>query len=636
MIVGLDTEVGVRPTNVSHGNIADWCNIINTGLLANVTNGKSDILVIGGGKWFWNDVRNFWNQVSSCLGRNISYKHRRFFWNSIADINSVDFNDYALVVVATDHGDASGHLDDIELNALNFRKNDIADFLCRGGALFASSCEYNNPYGYISKLGSVNTFSETYNNITPTTEGAAIGITNSNLDIGPWHIGFVSFPSYLRTLATNDNKSIAAIGGKNVSVTTAAYTLPKTEFCLADPIIADASTSIGVANYFWSVQESDINWNRYGVEVNQWFTGVPSSINLTDFTNSKGLQFKCNTYYRIKLAVSGLCTDWIETTKLIKITCPNVTAGPDKCLSCSKDGSTTQLGQGNSTAVSYIWSPSIGLNNPNIGSPIHTNGVVPYPITYTVTATGAGGCKNSDQVTIFCQKPTIEITTNRHCCGIKLNSQAQNYQNLVWSSGEKDVPEIDVHIGGTYTVTATNPCGTVTQSITVPGTSVLTGFFNPIAYNSKFYPPSGGSGLKDKLYIMDVINGNGASGIPNSYNATEYKLEIYNRWGNLFKTIEGSNCNGFNNWTINWDGTDQNGNIVQQGQYVWKLYFKNCQYKEWTFPKERRFAKQTCLECKFSVFNWSCGFMSKCKKWDPSVPTTEDVIISSGSVTLVQ
>ncbi len=631
MIVGIDTEYGSRPSTNSHGSIADWCNIINTGLLANVTNGKSDILVIGGGKSSSNDVKKFWNQVSACLGRSVTYKHRQYWWNSISPILGVNFNDFALVVVATDHSDVDGHLRESELNALNIRKNDMADFICKGGALFASSCEYNNPYGYMSKLGNVSVTSQSYSDITPTIAGSLIGITNTNLDIGPWHIIFNSFPGFLKVLAVNNLNAISAIGGRDISVMRAKFTLPKSTFCQHDVIIADASGSLGAGSYFWSIQESDANWNRYGPEISDWFTGAPTSTNLSDFAASKGFTFKCNTYYRIKLAIGGLCKDWLDTTELIQINCPEVNAGPDACVKCTVSGATIQLGITNSAGQTYSWSPAIGLSNPSSATPIHQIGSVMYPITYTATATNRQGCTATDQVTLFCEKPSIKLVDTAYCCGITLNCHPSNYNSIVWSTGEANTPSINITTAGTYQVTVSNPCGSVSQSIVVPAASMLTGFFNPIAYNSKFYPPSGGNGLKDKLYIMDVLSGNGAANIPNSYNATSYLLEIFDRWGNLVKSKEDYGCFGFDNWTINWDGNDQSGNPVQQDEYVWRLHMKNCQYKEWTCPKERKFVNPSCLD--WATF---LGIKLWCKEWSSPVVTTVDVEICTGHVTLVR
>jgi flagellar hook assembly protein FlgD len=421
----------------------------------------------------------------------------------------------------------------------------------------------------------------------------------------------------------------------------ASFTMPN-EICLNQNLFIDGTASLNETSYFWSIEESDINGGRPNPssEVSDWIVAQQAGIiNYTSLYNSKGKNFKCNTYYRIKLAVNNDCSGWNETVKILYVKCPNVNAGNDQCVSCTLNGNSIQLGQGNSTnpSFTYSWSPSIGLNNPNAPSPTHQEGSVPYPITYTVLITDSNGCTNSDQVSLFCKKPSVTIEAVRNCCGYTLYANAQNYDNIAWSNGQTGVTSISVSSGGTYTVTVSNPCGQATQSSTISNTNIFTGPFNPIAYNSKFYPPSGGGGLADKLYIKDVISGNGAANIPNSYNVTDYELRIFDRWGGQFKTISGSSCDGFNNWAINWDGTDGNGALVPQGEYNWQLRFKNCQYTcmECQCPLERRFVDRNCLECG-GLPGPGCKWYNHCKKWDVPAGTTEDVPICVGSVTVVR
>jgi len=45
--------------------------------------------------------------------------------------------------------------------------------------------------------------------------------------------------------------------------------------------------------------------------------------------------------------------------------------------------------------VTYLWTPSTGLNNPTIASPVSSP---PFDITYTLTVTTDNGCSKSDQV----------------------------------------------------------------------------------------------------------------------------------------------------------------------------------------------------------------------------------------------
>lgn len=413
----------------------------------------------------------------------------------------------------------------------------------------------------------------------------------------------------------------------------AMFSMPE-EICASATLLADGSASINETSCFWSIEESDASWGRNpATEVSEWFVAQQAgSIDLTAFYAGKGGSFRCNRYYRIKLAVSNDCTPWHETVHLLHVRCPPVTAGPDLCVGCKPGSGFSPLGAGNvaTPGTSYLWTPATGLDNPTHPTPLHTHGSVAYPAIYTVTATDASGCRASDQVTLYCKRPTLEIVVTPGCCSATLTALASGHESIVWSTGETGVLSIQVTKPGTYTATVTNPCGTVTKGVAVPASSGLTGFFNPIAYNSAFYPPYGSTGYADKLYIKDVIAGNGVAGTPNAYNATQYRLEIFDRWGELFRTIEGDSCSGFLNWDIAWDGTDGAGSIVPQGVYTWMLHFKNCQYREWTVPQERRFASRTCIEWAYFL-----GIKLWCKKYDLPANATVDVTLVPGSVTVI-
>lgn len=417
----------------------------------------------------------------------------------------------------------------------------------------------------------------------------------------------------------------------------ASFTMSK-EICASATLLADGSASSNETSCFWSIEESDANGGRNpATEVYQWFVAQQAGpINLTAFYASKGGHFKCNTYYRIKLAVSNDCTPWNETVELLHVKCPIVTAGPDACVSCTPNGQTIRLGVGTPAppGTTFAWSPSAGLDYPFSPSPLHTQGSVQYPVTYTVTATDSTGCSNSDQVTLYCKPPTVVIRKGVECCKVTLIARAAGAASIQWSTGQSGVYSIEVTIPGTYTVTVTNPCGTATASAVVSPLNLLIGDFHAVSFNDGFSPGSGSAYTtpKDKMYIADIIIGAppGIIGVPNSYNATDYILEIFDRWGNLFKTVTGHSCDGFPNWSIAWDGTDNQGNFVQQDVYVWKLRFKNCQFQGWRPATIRRFVKPQCI--KWATF---LGIKLWCKEYDVPPGTTVDDNTGIGSVTVV-
>ena len=87
-------------------------------------------------------------------------------------------------------------------------------------------------------------------------------------------------------------------------------------------VVADGTTSQHELNHFWSVQESDASWNRFGPEVTQWFQGTAGVFDVKSFYETGARQrLKCDTYYRVKLAVGNNCINWRDTTRLIRVKC---------------------------------------------------------------------------------------------------------------------------------------------------------------------------------------------------------------------------------------------------------------------------------------------------------------------------
>jgi len=97
------------------------------------------------------------------------------------------------------------------------------------------------------------------------------------------------------------------------------------------------------------------------------------------------------TTYTVTVRTAAGCTDTDQVTVAVS-SGATVSAGPDQTI-CG--GASTFLNA--SGGVTYSWSPTTGLSNPNIANPVAN----PVSTTiYTVTTTTANGCVGSDQVTI--------------------------------------------------------------------------------------------------------------------------------------------------------------------------------------------------------------------------------------------
>ncbi len=87
---------------------------------------------------------------------------------------------------------------------------------------------------------------------------------------------------------------------------------------------------------------------------------------------------------------NGNCTD--NETVIVTVQSATATAGPDTTVCLGQPAHLNASG-----GISYSWSPTTGLNNPNIANPIATPSVT---TTYTCTVTNALGCTDTDIATV--------------------------------------------------------------------------------------------------------------------------------------------------------------------------------------------------------------------------------------------
>lgn len=133
-------------------------------------------------------------------------------------------------------------------------------------------------------------------------------------------------------------------------------------------------------------------------------------------------------------------------------------------------GSSTQISA--SGGVNYVWTPAVGLSNPNVPNPIASPIVT---TVYTVVATDVNNCTLSDsvriQVDIFPVANAGPDTTICYRDKIQLNGTGGNQYTWVPPTGLSNA-NISNPIAGpdqttTYTMTAKNACGQSTDDITI-------------------------------------------------------------------------------------------------------------------------------------------------------------------------
>jgi len=114
--------------------------------------------------------------------------------------------------------------------------------------------------------------------------------------------------------------------------------------------------------------------------------------------------------YTVRVTAPNGCDSQDDITINVN-TAPIANAGPNLTICPGSSGQLSASG-----GVSYQWSPTTGLSDPNIANPIVKTDVV---TTYTVTVTDAFGCTATDQTLVAISLPlTVDpVISNATCCG---------------------------------------------------------------------------------------------------------------------------------------------------------------------------------------------------------------------------
>lgn len=250
-----------------------------------------------------------------------------------------------------------------------------------------------------------------------------------------------------------------------------------------------------------------------------WSTGQSGST-----LNSITVSPTITTTYTVTV-FDPLCgSDISESITVIVNPLPNANAGSDITLcgyACDNfDGS---------GGVSYLWSPSLGLNDPTLEDPEICG--VNVASNYTLTVTDANGCQNSDDVNVIVTPanfppPTITGPNNLCCIDLTFSVPAglSNYewivpQGLTYTSNliGNEITLNPVGAGGSFSgqqicVLVTDPLGCVAQSC-IDLTNCC-GISEPIS-------PTASDGCNPSL-LSSLIANNGWS---NSYSAATLHIQ---------------------------------------------------------------------------------------------------------------
>ena len=145
------------------------------------------------------------------------------------------------------------------------------------------------------------------------------------------------------------------------------------------------------------------------------YTWTPSAgLSNPNIGNPVATPLIATKYYVTGTDANG-CTNIDSVTVTLK-PLPVINTIPDTAICQGTGVQLTTTG-----GASYTWTPTTGLNNPNIGSPVATPLV---PTKYYVTGTAANGCTNIDSVTVTLKAlPSVNTTPDTSFCGASGNIQ---------------------------------------------------------------------------------------------------------------------------------------------------------------------------------------------------------------------
>jgi len=240
--------------------------------------------------------------------------------------------------------------------------------------------------------------------------------------------------------------------------------------------------------------------------------------------------------------VSNAACSVTDTVKITLAPTPTVKVVPANSLICA--GDTVKLTA--SGALTYIWSPGLGLNV-DTGSVVIAK--VNSTITYQVKGTNAGGCSDSVKAIVTVDIPAttissaVSLTTGQ---SVTLNATGGGtYQwipptSLSCTTCPDPVATPTTTTIYTVTITDSNHC-TAIDTVTVEVEPLCGKIFVPDVFSPN------GDGHNDVLYVRN-----------NCIKAVDFI--IYDRWGNkLFETTDPN---------IGWDGT-YNGKPMNTGTYAY-------------------------------------------------------------------
>ena len=227
-------------------------------------------------------------------------------------------------------------------------------------------------------------------------------------------------------------------------------------------------------------------------------------------------------------------------------------------------GDSVQLNVFGEPAISFSWSPTAGLNDPNIINPMATPNST---TTYTVTATDSQGCIDEDDITIEISSDVASFDTffEPGCEGVvvEFTNTSNPDVDILWNFSDGDTSTLDFveHIfdfSSSYwaNLSIVNIDGCVDTAFFNDNSLSFEDYFN-IEIPNVFTPNGDGNNELFEVAVPGRLN-----------ECVDFK--VYNRWGQIMFISSGNN--------IKWDGRTNVGEEVPTGAYFYTIEIRGKSY----------------------------------------------------------
>ena len=428
---------------------------------------------------------------------------------------------------------------------------------------------------------------------------------------------------------------------------TAVIAINKTEFCDdGQPVLVDASASTGEDRWLLEVAECDAAGFPIpnGDAASKWYLGVqaPANINVNQFFSDAGKKFKCGKYYRVIVGVMNDCSLWHAERKIIHFNCPPINAGTNLVFCCGNGPNigTLSLGQMESQpGYTYQWSSyPTGFSS----SQAQTTAPIPTKSTaYILTTRDATGCLVQDSVIIRYQNAKMKLDMKKEFYDGYIACDLRKHYSA--NVSDMDCPDEDPYFVNNYPVVTQNsikwefqsaPSGFVTASGTgsnfiAPNADGVTKVFvvNSCTstahgdnvqlkqYGNSLIAPLAFSphGFNTLFQIQDYGLNAPPLGTGPAYNAIDFKLYIFDRWGRIIRTVDKAQVGRaplepLRNGDIQWDGRNNQGDVAEQGTYNYFLNMRYCDSNEYV-PACLEGAKMQNMCFKWALDFWGINYV---------------------------